>query len=393
MYRAIRVHKDFNVSMLFDITERKNAMHELKVNQLFLQKAQEIGIIGTWHLNLETNVLLWTKENYKIFGIKENTPINYELFINCVHPEDRVYVDAEWKKGIDKKYYDIEHRVVSNGEIKWVREKADFVFDDSGAPVEAFGVTQDISKSKEYELKLKEYTEQLSIMNQDKDDFISILAHDLKNHLHGLVGISNTILKNFDNFEKSSIKEYMNMIHESATKTKNLLLQTLQWVNPETNVLKEQKTEFSVLEAVNAELNLLMPVAETKNISISTKVEPDLFLYMNKGIFDVVTRNIIGNAIKFTPRDGRIEIRAIAKKEKTKISISDTGVGMTEENIGDLFKSTLRNFRHGTDDEEGTGLGLRICNKLLKTINSRIEVQSSPGKGSTFSFSISNQYE
>ncbi|WP_319479044.1 PAS domain S-box protein [uncultured Draconibacterium sp.] len=132
-----------------DITESKVAQNHLLKKQFYLSKAQEISKIGTWELDLVKNNLIWTRENYKIFGVPVGTKMNYELFLNCVHPEDREYVNTEWTLAVDsRKTYGIEHRLLVNNEIKWVREEAEINYDSDGNPISAIGFTQDITKHK-----------------------------------------------------------------------------------------------------------------------------------------------------------------------------------------------------------------------------------------------------
>ena len=139
-----------------DITERQQAKEELLKQKHFLQKAQEIGKIGTWELNVPENKLLWTDENYRIFGLPLGTALTYEKFLGCVHPDDREYVDAEWKASFSGKPYDIEHRLLIDGKVKWVREKAELAFDEKGECIRGTGFTQDITDRKYSEIKLRE---------------------------------------------------------------------------------------------------------------------------------------------------------------------------------------------------------------------------------------------
>jgi len=132
-----------------DITDRKQAEAALKKQNYYLEKAQELGQIGTWELDLINNILIWTDENCRIFGVPEGSIVNYETFFSKIHPEDREYVDQEWKAGVEGKFYDIEHRLLLDGEVKWVREKADFELDDNGKAIRAIGFTQDITERKQ----------------------------------------------------------------------------------------------------------------------------------------------------------------------------------------------------------------------------------------------------
>ncbi len=155
-----------------DITEKKQNEDEIIKNQYYLSKAQEIGKIGTWELDIINNKLVWTKENYNNFGLKNGTPLTYEVFINCIHPDDIDYVNSEWSAAIKGKPYDIEHRIISDGKVKWLREKAEVEFDENEKAVSAIGFTQDITKFKKLEQNLKESEEQYKILFENIIDEI-----------------------------------------------------------------------------------------------------------------------------------------------------------------------------------------------------------------------------
>jgi len=136
------------VHYLFDISERKKIEKKLIHQKYYLSKAQELGHIGTWELDIQNDRLTWTNENYKIFGIKPGTPLTYEDFLNCVHPDDRNFLNDKWKAALKREPYEIEHRIISNGKIKWVKQKSEFKFDEKGHCFLATGFTQDITESK-----------------------------------------------------------------------------------------------------------------------------------------------------------------------------------------------------------------------------------------------------
>ena len=141
------------------ITERKNAEKEMQKTQYYLSKAQELGNIGTWELDIQKNDLKWTDEVYKIFGLPLGTPIDYEIFLYCVHPEDRNFVNEEWLSKMMTNNYDIEHRIIAEKQVKWVREKAEVKYDEKGKPIRAIGFVQNITERKMAEFALKESEE------------------------------------------------------------------------------------------------------------------------------------------------------------------------------------------------------------------------------------------
>jgi PAS domain S-box-containing protein len=138
-----------------DITEQKKNEQELVLQAYRLNRAQEIGHIGHWDFDVVNNVLKWSVENYKIFGIKEGTPLTFELFLNRVHPEDRDYVNTKWQNALNKQPYEVEHRLLIEGLVKWVWQKAELEFDDKGACLRAIGFTQDITERKKNEEEIK----------------------------------------------------------------------------------------------------------------------------------------------------------------------------------------------------------------------------------------------
>lgn len=139
-----------------DITMRKEAQKALQQSQHDLNRAQAVGKIGSWRLNIQRNELLWSAENHRIFGIPEGTPLTYQTFLDCVHPDDRRYVDRSWKAALGGAPYDIEHRITVGKEIRWVHEKAQLEF-DRGTLIGAFGTTQDITDLKRAELALRRH--------------------------------------------------------------------------------------------------------------------------------------------------------------------------------------------------------------------------------------------
>jgi PAS domain S-box-containing protein len=139
-----------------DITGRKQAEAALRESRENLDRAQEVGLIGWWRLDTRTNVLTWSEQNYRIFGVPVGSPLTYDSFLEIVHPEDRAYVDSQWKAGLRGAPYDIEHRIVVGARVKWVREKAFLEFDTDGSLSGGFGITQDITERREAEKALRE---------------------------------------------------------------------------------------------------------------------------------------------------------------------------------------------------------------------------------------------
>lgn len=154
---------EFVIGTGIEVTEWRQAEGALRQSREDLDRAQEVGQIGWWRLDTRRNVLTWSDETYRIFGMPKGAPLSYETFLGVIHPDDREFVDAKWSAGLRGEPYDIEHRIVADGQVKWVREKAFLEFDDAGGLLGGFGITQDITDRKEAEAALRESEERLRV--------------------------------------------------------------------------------------------------------------------------------------------------------------------------------------------------------------------------------------
>jgi PAS domain S-box-containing protein len=161
-----KAHDELELRIDERTMELKEASEALQESEIDLNRAQAVARTGSWRLDVQRNRLLWSDETYNMFGVPKGTPLTYEAFLGNVHPDDREYVDRKWQAAIRGEPYDIEHRIVVNGETKWVREKAELESDHNGKLLGGFGTVQDITERKQIETALKETSEYLdSLLN------------------------------------------------------------------------------------------------------------------------------------------------------------------------------------------------------------------------------------
>ncbi len=241
---------------------------------------------------------------------------------------------------------------------------------------------------KNSELELVRYAAELKESNATKDKFFSIISHDLRSPFHALLGISEILT---DESSVLTIEETRNFNREMYKTLKNqfkLLENLLEWSRIQTGKMEYFPSNLDLRIRVSEVANILMGNAVKKGIDLSNEIRPNLYVYADENMLRTILHNLISNAIKFTHTYGQITIEAIPKNGEVEISISDNGVGITAEEIEKLFRIDIQFTKPGTSKEKGTGLGLMLCKELVEKHGGKIKVESEPGKGSKFIFTL-----
>lgn len=237
--------------------------------------------------------------------------------------------------------------------------------------------------------KVIEKSEQeLRVLNASKNKFFSIIAHDLKNPLHTVLGYSSLLYKDYDKFKETERRKFASDIFQSTNNIFRLLQNLLEWSRSQTGALNFSPDVVEYQRVLDNSLSVLRSLAEQKGIQIKTGHDPELKLFADPLMIETVLRNLINNAIKFTPNGGYIEVSAKQADGQIQISVTDTGVGISEEESQNLFRIDSKVKRKGTNNEDGTGLGLILCHEFVNKHQGKIWVESTPGKGSEFIFTI-----
>jgi signal transduction histidine kinase len=236
----------------------------------------------------------------------------------------------------------------------------------------------------EEEARLKsKLTRELAI----KDRFFSIIAHDLRSPFNSLLGFSDFLSKQAPKLTPDEIVEYASMINISSKTLFELLENLLEWGRFQMEKSDIKPVPLKLPELVQESLSLLSSCADKKDIVLSSRV-PDLTVEADRNMILLVVRNLISNAIKFTPSGGHIEINAERQGNMIEISVSDTGVGITPQIMTDSFAIDRKTTTLGTDGEIGTGLGLPLCKEMVELNRGHIRVKSEQEKGTTFYFTL-----
>ncbi|TCO08462.1 transporter substrate-binding domain-containing protein [Natronoflexus pectinivorans] len=235
---------------------------------------------------------------------------------------------------------------------------------------------------------LKDKNSQLENLNADKDLFITILAHDLRSPFNGLLGFLEVLKTNVHEYDIETTRNNINLIYEIAQNTFKILEDTLMWIraNSGKTSFEPQKLNFGAI-CTNVIENM-KEIANAKNITINHDLADDLLIFADKNMLISILRNLVSNSIKFTNRNGRIDIRAEADHTNATVTVSDNGIGMEPEIINILFGISQILSTEGTENEKGSGFGLLICKEFVERHGGKIWVESKAGIGSDFKFTI-----
>ncbi len=232
--------------------------------------------------------------------------------------------------------------------------------------------------------KLLESQSILKELNDNKDKFFSIIGHDLKNPIQALLGYSDILIDSFFELSDTEKLEFVTSIKKVSKNINNLLQNLLDWSRLQTGRMNFDPGMFHINNVVDSVVNLLLDNALAKRIRIINSVPTDLSIYADNFMIETVLRNLVSNAIKFTPKGGQIKMSAFNSQNTVEISVEDNGVGMDESTLHNLFKLDKSVSTRGTNDEEGTGLGLILCKELVEKNKGEIKVESQKGIGTNF---------
>jgi signal transduction histidine kinase len=243
------------------------------------------------------------------------------------------------------------------------------------------------------QIEIKKSREKLIELNATKEKLFSIISHDLKSSLGSVLGVSDLLLENFDEYKSDKIKQIVSSIYQSSKNTFELLENLLDWSRLQTEKISRQIEKHDLKTIADNVCLLYNEIAENKGITLQNNIQIDTFVHCDINMTKTVLRNLISNAIKFTAVRGLVSLISNEDDSNVEIQVSDTGKGIPDENKPFLFSIEKNITTTGTNGEKGTGLGLMLCKELVEKQGGTIWVESELGKGSTFKFTLPSNHE
>jgi signal transduction histidine kinase len=228
----------------------------------------------------------------------------------------------------------------------------------------------------------------VKVNGMEKDELYGILAHDLKGPIGNIKVLLDFLANEPDLVDKKSYKELMSNVKQSADSIHELLENFLFWTKLQKADIQFNPVRIDLQNLVIENINLLKSTAYTKDISLSMKLEAGSIIFGDEYMITTILRNLIYNAIKFTPEGGSIEVSSHINEKAVHVSVQDNGMGIKEENIEKLFRPEIHFSSRGTCNEKGSGIGLTLCKEFVEKNGGEISVASKINKGSTFKFTV-----
>ncbi|MCB1199531.1 MAG: PAS domain-containing protein [Leptospiraceae bacterium] len=374
-----------------DITEQKLQEISAREASNVMLSAQGLGPSGTWHQDFKTGMLTVSDSLRNILGLRNNSELPANVFMSMVHPDDRELVRSRSifdSEGQNKN--DIQYRIINSaGNQRVLHEISKIETDEQAQPVQAVGMVIDITEKHKIDVELTNALREAETANKVKSEFLAVMSHEIRTPLTGVLGYIH-LMK--DTQLSVDQKMYLTAIEKSGDTLLAVVNDILDFSKMEAGKMELDNQSSHLPTFLLETFNIIQPAAKSKSIALAIQMDADLPEYISTDFFRLrqMLLNLLSNAVKFT-QQGHIELKCkILQKQQNQVklafSVKDTGIGMNQSEIDKLFipfqqADTSMSRKYG-----GSGLGLSIVDRIAKVLGLKITVESSEGKGSSFTF-------
>jgi len=367
-----------------DVTKLKENELQLFENQKRLSALIENVQEGIATADENENFIFANKKASEIFGYSNSELIgrNLKEFTSAESFKQIQNETKKRKKGEITKYKININR--KDGIERLLEVTSTPEFDTNGQYIGSLGIFHDVTEKVIQEQQIKSQNKNLKKLNSEKDKLFSIIAHDLRSPFSGILGFSELLIRNFQKYDENKKYEMIQHINIITHSTLDLLENLLEWANFQKNKTNFNLTEIELSSLVNNELPAINKTALLKNITLTNLIAEEILFNADKNMLQIIIRNLLNNAVKFTENKGEIIIDSYSTLEAVVISVADNGIGIQQERIPYLFTIEQNSTTLGTNSEKGSGLGLVLCREFVEKHGGRIWVESQIGVGTTF---------
>ena len=376
-----------------DITELKLAQESLKESNQKLEAIISASPDGIGMISLDWIMQIMSDKLPKMYGYTEEQKDEFigRSALDFIDPSNHQKLLENMQKLLLGKADNKLNEYVAirkDGSRFYVELKASLMLDSKGKPAGILFVERDITERKEAESIIQKQYRQLEELNATKDKFFSIVAHDLRSPFQALLSSSELLYADIEELSQDEIKFFSKELNDNLRNLYAFMENLLKWSMMQRKMFKYQPEDLNLSAEVNKIIIISNQIAIKKNIILSEDIDKTINVNADADMLRLVLQNLITNAIKFTPIDGRIIVSSAHNDDFVELSIKDNGIGMTPDIISELFNISKLSTTKGTAGERGTGLGLQLCKEFVQINGGDIRCESESGKGSTFTFTL-----
>ncbi len=253
--------------------------------------------------------------------------------------------------------------------------------DKTGKIIGTFGISRDITDRKRAEEEISRINQELREVNAMKDRMLSVIAHDLKNPFASILGLSNIMVEDFEDLTPAELRNFITTINDSSNHLYRLLEQLLTWLMARAGRVEMQLHTVNMHQLAVRVIKLFEQQAAAKEVILESTILADQTAFCDENMTETILRNLVGNAIKFSDKGGKVHIALTERLKVSTLTVADTGMGIPASRLEKLFQEDEIQSSRGTKQEKGTGFGLLICREFAEKQGGSIRVESVPGKG------------
>jgi PAS domain S-box-containing protein len=380
--RVIGVHTDINQFVQVQIA--------LEDSEARLLQAQETARIGHFIWNAKTNGVIFRSDViHDIYGVSpEHAPLLFDDTRNFMHPDDREGITATFKAAaLADDGYDVEYRIIRpDGKIRYVQEISNPERDENGTTVRSVGTFQDITERKQAEEALRQAKEQAELANRTKSEFLANMSHELRTPLNAIIGFSEMISsETLGTIENRKYREYASDIAGSGQHLLELINDILDLSKIEAGKLELDEAEVDIAKVIDSCLTLVNRRAEEGGVILDLDLSEGLpLIHGDERRLKQIVINVLTNAIEFTSTGGRVSVGvAIVGAGNLALSVSDTGIGISPEDLSKVMETFGQVQNVFSRDHQGSGLGLPLSRALAELHGGTLDIESTFGAGTT----------
>ena len=370
-----------------EITDQKKAAKRLADSNANMLAIMENTLESIWAINTSYEILftnsVFKREFNQSFGVELKKGVN--ILESLPLPLKPTW-KARYDRALSGERFSFIDEIDIGIKVIFIEVSMNPMLDENNSVIGASFFANDITDRVVAQKALKENEARLHELNITKDKFFSIIAHDLKSPFNSIVGLSDLLV--CESEKGNEIKGISKIIQNASHQAMDLISNLLEWSRSQSGRLEFNPEHFEVSTVINNELDSIANLAKQKQITLENQIPDNLLAYGDKYMIGSVFRNLLSNAIKFTNIEGNVKVSTYKNENFIVFVVADNGVGISCNDIDKLFKIDVNHSTSGTQNEQGTGLGLILCKEFISKHMGKIWAKSKINKGSEFSFSL-----